>query len=323
MLTGRSIGWASSNIAVATVSAVGLVSAIGAGTASITATSESKSGSSSITVTVPSGGGGLANECSTPKSGWLWCDDFEQDRSSSYFEYNTANGSFARTSGVGMSGSTGMKVHFAAGQTDAGDIKLALGQTPSSYFRPVDAGTAKYRELYWRIYLKNQTGWTGGGGGKLGRVTVFAKADWSQAMIAHTWTEGASASETALLLDPASGTDDAGNVITQGYNDFNHLRWLGAETSSVPMFTASTVGQWYCVEVHVKLNSAGASDGVEEMWVNGTKAATAANLNFLGAYSAYGLNAVFIENYWNNGSPVAQERYIDNLVVSTQPIGCS
>jgi hypothetical protein len=31
---------------------------------------------------------------------------------------------------------------------------------------------------------------------------------------------------------------------------------------------------------------------------------------------------VFVENYWNTGSPVAQERYLDNLVVSTQRIGC-
>jgi hypothetical protein len=31
---------------------------------------------------------------------------------------------------------------------------------------------------------------------------------------------------------------------------------------------------------------------------------------------------VFVENFWNAGSPVAQDRYIDNFVVSTQSIGC-
>src|SRR5690606_16146937 len=39
-------------------------------------------------------------------------------------------------------------------------------------------------------------------------------------------------------------------------------------------------------------------------------------------YSAYGINALLLENYWNNGSPRQQERYFDNLVVSTQRVGC-
>jgi len=31
---------------------------------------------------------------------------------------------------------------------------------------------------------------------------------------------------------------------------------------------------------------------------------------------------VFFENYWNTGSPAAQERYLDDIVVSTRRIGC-
>jgi len=50
-LTGRVVTWSSSNEAVATVSAQGLIAGITVGTASITATSEGKSGSSTITVT--------------------------------------------------------------------------------------------------------------------------------------------------------------------------------------------------------------------------------------------------------------------------------
>jgi hypothetical protein len=30
-----------------------------------------------------------------------------------------------------------------------------------------------------------------------------------------------------------------------------------------------------------------------------------------------------LENYWNNGAPRNEDRYIDNFVVSTQPIGCA
>jgi uncharacterized protein YjdB len=50
VLTGRAISWVSSNTAVATVSAAGLITAKVAGSATITATSEGKSGTAAITV---------------------------------------------------------------------------------------------------------------------------------------------------------------------------------------------------------------------------------------------------------------------------------
>jgi len=49
-LSGRSVTWASSSDAVATVSQAGLVTAVAAGSATITATSEGKSGTATITV---------------------------------------------------------------------------------------------------------------------------------------------------------------------------------------------------------------------------------------------------------------------------------
>lgn len=53
VLMGRVITWASSNSAVATVDAAGLVTTLTAGTSDITATSEGKSGSATLTVTAP------------------------------------------------------------------------------------------------------------------------------------------------------------------------------------------------------------------------------------------------------------------------------
>ena len=52
VLTGRAIAWSSSNPAVATVDANGLVTSVGAGSANITAASETKTGFATLTVTV-------------------------------------------------------------------------------------------------------------------------------------------------------------------------------------------------------------------------------------------------------------------------------
>lgn len=46
-------------------------------------------------------------------------------------------------------------------------------------------------------------------------------------------------------------------------------------------------------------------------------------MNWLGAYNAYGLNAIMLENYQSDGAPAANKRTFDNFVVSTQPIGCN
>jgi uncharacterized protein YjdB len=51
VLTGRTVTWSSSNVAVARVSAAGIVTGINTGSATITATSEGKSGTATVTVT--------------------------------------------------------------------------------------------------------------------------------------------------------------------------------------------------------------------------------------------------------------------------------
>jgi hypothetical protein len=273
--------------------------------------------------TASDGPGGALSGCGTPKAGWIWCDDFETDRLASYFEVSTDGGSVARIAGAGRNGSSGMRTRFAPGQVSAGSLKLAFGRTPGTYFRPVDAGTKDYREIYWRFYVRNAPGWTGGGGDKLTRLTIFAASDWSQAMIAHVWSGGAIANRDYLVLDPASGTDVNGTLKTSGYNDFPNLRWLGAVRAITPIFDAAHVGQWYCIEAHVKLNTPGQSNGVFELWIDGQLEATSASLNWIGSYAAYGLNAILLESYWNAGSPVQQERFLDDFVVSELPIGCS
>ncbi len=320
-LSGRAVTWSSSDGGVANVDDTGLVTALAEGSATVTATSESQSGTAAISVTA-AGGGPLPNECANPQPGWIWCDDFDLDRLGDYFEYDDSNGDFVRGVGVGVDGSYGMRASFAASQVSAGSLHLAFGRTPQSYMRPVDDGTAEYREVYWRMYLRNQSGWIGQPDEKLSRATIFASpTSWAQAMIAHVWS-GDGAYVDHLLTDPASGTDEQGNLQTTTYNDFANLRWLGAVPGATPLYDANHAGEWYCVEAHVRLNDTGQSNGVFELWIDGNLEAQSTGMNWVGAYNEYGINAVFFSNYSNSGSAQAQERYFDNIVVSTQPVGC-
>ena len=260
---------------------------------------------------------------SNPDPHVIFCDDFETDKLSSYFEYDNDGGDFVRVGGVGVDSSTAMRGIFKPGQPAAGGFKLAFGKTPDPYFKAVDAGTANYREIFWRIYVKNQSGWISSGNNeKFTRAIVFANSNWAEAAIGHLWSGSSGSSVYHLLLDPASGTDTAGNLVTTQYNDFANLTWLGAVSGATPIFDSNHVGQWYCVEAHMKLNDAGQSNGVFEFWVNGNLDAQKTGMNWLGSYNSYGINAVFFENYANTPVPVQEERYFDNIAVSTQRIGC-
>lgn len=263
------------------------------------------------------------NECEDWQAkhpNWIFCDDFEDAtpmrREGRYFEYGDNDGDFVPLAGAGINGGTGMRTIFQAGEVTAGGFKLAFGRVPSSYFDKGIRNTEDFRDIYYRMYLKNQAGWEGNPA-KLSRATVFAGANWSQAMIGHLWSSG-----DCLLIDPASGTDEAGNVLTTKYNDFPNLRWLGNKKGITPIFSEGYDDKWYCIEAHVRLNDPGQSNGVQEFWIDGKLEATRTGLNFLGSYTDYGINAIFIENYWNAGSVKEQERYFDNFVVSTERIGC-
>ena len=265
----------------------------------------------------------VARECDNRKPEWIFCDDFESGMLDHYFEYSDPDSSFMLADSVGVLGSAGMRIRFRKGQVDAGSLKVAFGRTPTAYMRPVDSGATVYRDIYWRMYVKYDSSWTGGGGDKMSRAQALVSPTWQQAMGAPVWSAGGKQpGANYLAIDPYSGTDAAGTVVTSTYNDFPHLRWLGAVSARTPIFDPAHVGRWYCVEAHVRLNDPGLSNGVFELWTDDWLEAREANLDWVGAFSGYGVNTLFVENYWNAGSPATQSRYVDNLVISTRRIGC-
>jgi hypothetical protein len=261
-------------------------------------------------------------ECAAPRPEWLWCDDFEEDRLRDYFEYDNRYGSLVRVE-VGRDGSWGMRARWSrTGQVSAGSLKLAFGRTPAHYIRPIDDATADYEEIFWRVYVRTEPGWTGGGGHKLSRATSLVSGEWAQSMIAHVWSSGRPANHGSLVVDPASGTDPQGALLSTRYNDFENLRWLGARRGEKPLFAGDRVGRWHCVEAGVRLNEPGNENGWFRLWIDDRLDAERTGLNWRGTFAEYGINAVFLENYWNDGAPQPQERYFDNFVVSTERIGC-
>lgn len=244
----------------------------------------------------------------------IWYDGFDNaEVDKRYWWHDDDDGDFVPVDyeRYGPSGRA-MRARWQQGEVDAGCLRLLIGANPAG---PSVHGTEHFREIYWRLYVKHPRSWRGSPA-KLSRATILANADLGQAMIAHVWHGG-----ELLSIDPASGIDEGGQLITQCYNDFMRLQWMGNRRGRTRLLSASELGRWICVEAHARLNTPGQSDGIFTLTIDGKPEASRDDLNWVGAWDKLGINGVFLENWWNSGSPKEQERYLDNFVVSTKPVG--
>src|SRR5207247_4540067 len=111
--------------ATGTISSRGVVTTVPMRSATFPATSEWHSGT-----VVTLAAAASVDECAAPRRGWIWCDDFEQDRLSQYFEYDNPDGAFVRVKGAGRDGSYGMRAQFARGRVSGRAVALGRGGAP-------------------------------------------------------------------------------------------------------------------------------------------------------------------------------------------------
>lgn len=257
----------------------------------------------------------------TLPEGWFFCEDFESvvDPIERFFEYADADGRFTLVEGMGASGIRSMASTYAEGQEGAGLLIVSFGESPLDHAtRPAYAPSENFDEIYWRFRVRMEAGWPDVGPGRLSRAMSFAAEDWSEAFVAHVASAG---DATTLEVTPQTCVA-AGNVTCQGYDDAAGLESIGGLVGQTELFSEAASGQWHCVEVHMRLNTPGESDGILEFWVDDVFEASTDALDWRGDWEAYGINAVAIENLWPGGAPGPLRRWIDDIVVSTKPIGC-
>jgi hypothetical protein len=254
-----------------------------------------------------------------PNPNVLWCDSFEDEDlgpngtiSENYYEFDEDNGDHVRINSEHIHGQYSLRARWQLSEVNAGHFMRNFGRNPigSQSHKQQD-----FREIYWRFYVKLQDGFVGFPD-KYTRATIFVNQNWAQAIIANLWAGGQG--RQFLVIDPASGINNQSQLVTTGWNDFDNLIWLGAQSG----VTALQAGRWFCVEAHVKLNTPNQSDGIFEFWIDGNLEVRSANLDWVKNWTDYGINSVFFSDYWNAGSPKEQERYFDALVISTERIRC-
>ena len=251
---------------------------------------------------------------------WVFCEDFDEieDPTDVFFDYSDAGGTFTLAHEGGASGLGAMKATYTAGAEAAGFLSVSFGESPiDEGMRPGYAPGMLFDEIYWRFRVKMEPGWPDVGPDKLTRVTAFAGADWGQAMVASLASNG---SDVTLVGSGATCVFD-GEVACQGYEDAS-LDEVLLLPGTTPLFSNDLSGQWHCVEAHVRLNNLGVPDGVFEFWVDGVLENGGSQFDWRGEWADYGLNLITIENFWTGGAPAELDRWIDDIVISSEPIGC-
>jgi hypothetical protein len=184
----------------------------------------------------------LPNQPQSADPAVIWFDDFDGAEK----PYTESAGGVDERNGYGGAGRS-MVCLYRKGEQGIGNRKVFFGDSPTG--RIVRKGEL-FEDVYWRVYVKHQPGWSGGGEAKLSRITSIVSPRWEQAMIGHVWSSG-----ERLTLDPASGVRE-GSVVTTRYNDFANLRWLGnLPAARLPLSGTTESGWWCCVEARVKLNT--------------------------------------------------------------------
>lgn len=264
---------------------------------------------------------GTFARCPRPMPGaWVFCEDFETitDPNEVMLDYQGLDGAFTLVDEIGASGTRSMQAMYREGEEAAGWMVLSFGASPIDYGdRPTHAPDGSFQEIYWRLRIKMEPGWPDIGPGALTRTVSFADANWSEAVVASLRSAG----EDVVLEGVPSTCVAAGQVACSGFDDAG-LESLDSMLGRTPIFSEEESGRWHCVEGHLRLNEPGAADGVFEFWVDDVPQASRTDLDLRGQWDDYGINGVVIENLWPGGAPGPWRRWIDDVVVSTEPIGC-
>jgi hypothetical protein len=273
----------------------------------------------------------LRNECLSPPVGTIFCEDFEGQNPKSHFDDYDGNPDtenlIVTDSGPAVDDSNkAIRLRAPAGQRGGSDLVKVL--------------PASYDKLYARWYFKYEPGFNfsalnHGGGLTAGSRTYIGSSGVRPTGADFTWFGMQYMSNNPIPYTYAyyrGMYQDCVNPNGSCWGDsFPCVYDSGASACTKPQdrptVTLPTLvaGQWYCYEQMVDMGAA-SSDGLAAtgriaQWLNGNLFGNNTNQWFRTTTN------LKIQNLWlslfhHDGTHSVVGELIDNVVVSTQPIGC-
>jgi hypothetical protein len=177
-------------------------------------------------------------------------------------------------------------------------------------------GRAEPEELYGRFYLRFGEDFAPGDGGKLGGPAgTYGRAGWG-----NRESDGTNGWSARLGYLPDT---DPHRVLLRFYTYHarsgaygESYRWSHSRRGSLER------GRWYSVECYVKLNTPGKPDGILRGWIDGELACERNDVLFR-TVATLKIEEFWVDHYFGGVDPTprAMHAHIDNLALSTAPIG--
>ena len=238
VLTGRAVTWNSSNNAIATVSTSGLVTAVAAGTAQITATSEGVSGNTTVTVQAAPPPPGTSNE---PTGMTLITErSFSALGEAGWYDQDSPNLTIVQDATAPKSPSGVEQMRFPAG--------FSGGASPAVLEKGLGS---RYSTIYVSYWMKLSSNWYG-----------HPTSNVNKQM--HLWINGGN---HVFTLAEGSGTGPLkAEIWLQGTAAGERNLYPNVGNSGI-----ITRGEWHRWEIVLTCNSGGAANGRIEWWLDGVK----------------------------------------------------
>jgi len=244
--------------------------------------------------------------CSSPAV--IFCEDFEQGNLDQWKDgYKPALHSITSVSTNVYQGQRALQTTYPAG-SDGGWL--------TNWFMP------GYNDVFARLYVKFEQGWQS----TTKILALYGNRidnQWSGFGKAGTRPNGTDFFYTALVTLDWYRQPDPGEVIFYSY--FPEMLpapdgsyWGNLLFQNDPR-DALQPGRWYCLELEQKANTPGLHDGLQRMWIDGVLKGEVLNMRWRDTTDLR-INAFQLT--FSGSVPVTEHLWIDNVVVSTQKIGC-
>gem|GEM_PF-1284991 len=248
---------------------------------------------------------------------WVLCEDFEQvgDPYSYFGHFTTTAELLAVQAADAYSGDRALRVGHDPTIWGSGMADIRFGAGPDG--GTIHAPGETFREVWVRFFLRTQDGWPDAGIAEA--VEVVATTGPLRAIAVDATIYSPTQVEAQALA--WSCVHDS-QLLCNGQGDWTNpsleVREAGLGPSA--LYGSAAAGQWQCHEIHVRLDDPGQGNGQFGVSVDGNVEVALEGITFVDGWSGVGLNTVRFASYWN--APANLDHFIDDVVVSTAPIGC-
>lgn len=250
-------------------------------------------------------------ECANPRSEWIFCEDFQDEDWAEKWGEVSHTSLKTRDTTRSAVGSASLRQTFNPGTTGAGWMHYWWTPQPDQ------------EEVYLRYYVYYQDGFDWGTGDVKMNGLRAMLPDVTYPPGAGQVPDGTYFNTRAVSVSYEHGGEPPQQPFLYAYHPEQAGSWGDFLHQNQDTRIQLETGRWYCIELMIRPNTPGSSDGTQKLWIDDVLVAEHTNMYLRDSEDVQIKN--LFQSAWQgeatHSSP--QYRWDDGLVVSTSQVGCT